>query len=747
MNGSKQHPGFSRTVIALAVLAAFSPAHAEEGGDIAQLTAPGSSVSVGVGIASGDSKDRALFGLYNGLRTDDTHGLLGLSYLNHGDATTGIWTTFEGRNLGLDNRELSFTQQQPGDWKYSLGYSELVRHDPRTINTGLVGAGSTTPTVVRLAAPGTGSELNLDLKRKSFTLGGEKWFGGSLLFDASFKSEDKDGARLFGRGFTCPSGAAPSPTCTTMGAGINAWALLMLPEPINSNIKQAEARLNFSSGNLMLNGGYYGSFYSNSNGTLTPTVPGILNNPLGAATALNAGLQGILQLPMALPPDNQAHQFYLSGNYRFTPTTRATFKYAYTHATQNDDFLGKGLAGAPAGISNLGGVVDTNLAQFGLTARPMPKLSLLANVRYEDKNDSTPIALYNIEGANTFTNGHNSHRKLNAKLEGSYQLPDGYRATLGVDYDTMDRGIPVSTTEIAGITALRQKTEELGWRGELRRAMSETFTGAIGYASARRNGSDYTRLVAGFPVVNEATLVALSSATSIVVPAMLMDRTRDKVKLSANWTPTQRLSLQFMVEEGKDSYSGPTPRGTATVAQPTKGLRDTGVTFFSVDAAYVVTDALKLTAYASHGNQTLHVNHSTGYMADLSNRNDTVGVGLVGKPSGRLQLGGDLMYINDTSVYDQTMSPGASAANIAFLNANGLPDVTFRQLRLKLFGQYAVHKNAFVRVDAVHQRSYLNEWTWGYNGVPFAYSDNTTIGANQNQNVTFVGVSYIYKFK
>ncbi len=51
-----------------------------------------------------------------------------------------------------------------------------------------------------------------------------------------------------------------------------------------------------------------------------------------------------------------------------------------------------GLTGAPAGVSSLGGVMDTNLAQFGLTARPMPGLTLLANVRYEDKNDKTPLA-------------------------------------------------------------------------------------------------------------------------------------------------------------------------------------------------------------------------------------------------------------------------------------------------------------------------------------------------------------------
>ena len=47
-------------------------------------------------------------------------------------------------------------------------------------------------------------------------------------------------------------------------------AVLLLPEPIDSNHSQAELRLNYAGERLRLSGGYYGSFYSNSNGTLTP---------------------------------------------------------------------------------------------------------------------------------------------------------------------------------------------------------------------------------------------------------------------------------------------------------------------------------------------------------------------------------------------------------------------------------------------------------------------------------------------
>jgi hypothetical protein len=36
---------------------------------------------------------------------------------------------------------------------------------------------------------------------------------------------------------------------------------------------------------------------------------------------------------------------------------------------------------------------------------------------------------------------------------------------------------------------------------------------------------------------------------------------------------------------------------------------------------------------------------------------------------------------------------------------------------------------------------------WGYNGIPFLFSDNTTVDFKQTQTVNFVGATYIYKFQ
>ena len=52
-----------------------------------------------------------------------------------------------------------------------------------------------------------------------------------------------------------------------------------------------------------------------------------------------------------------------------------------------------------------------------------------------------------------------------------------------------------------------------------------------------------------------------------------------------------------------------------------------------------------------------------------------------------------------------------------------------------------------MRVDFIHHRTSFNEWTYSPNGIPFLYSDNTTISAQEKQSVSFIGASYIYKFK
>jgi hypothetical protein len=217
------------------------------------------------------------------------------------------------------------------------------------------------------------------------------------------------------------------------------------------------------------------------------------------------------------------------------------------------------------------------------------------------------------------------------------------------------------------------------------------------------------------------------------------DRRCDKVRALVDWSPIEKLSVQLSGDYGKDNYSGPTE----------KGLDHTRLELYGIDVSYRVNDTTRLSAYYTYSEQTLKVAHSTGYIADLKDRNDTAGLGIAGVLNPRIRWGGDLLWIKDNNQYNTSLDSGASAQNLAYFNSGlpFIPDATFRDFRIKLYGSYAVQRNGDIKLEVVHDRTKLDEWQWGYNGVPFLYSDNTTVNLKPDQSVTFVSVLYTYRFK
>src|SRR6185369_8334687 len=138
----------SKTIVGIAVTAALAPVQAQEA-DPAALARPESSVRLGLGITPGNERDRTIWSQYNGLREGRSHLLLDLDYIKRNDET-GVWTIVRGRNLGLETRDGTATLQKQGDWRINLEAGQIVHHEIRTVNTGLSGAGTTNPTIVRL---------------------------------------------------------------------------------------------------------------------------------------------------------------------------------------------------------------------------------------------------------------------------------------------------------------------------------------------------------------------------------------------------------------------------------------------------------------------------------------------------------------------------------------------------------------------------------------------------------------------
>ena len=97
---------------------------------------------------------------------------------------------------------------------------------------------------------------------------------------------------------------------------------------------------------------------------------------------------------------------------------------------------------------------------------------------------------------------------------------------------------------------------------------------------------------------------------------------------------------------------------------------------------------------------------------------------------------------------------GHSGLTVTQPNANnlaqaavGLPDVVFRKTIVSVYGQYTLDKKSDIRLDVAHQKAKYDDWVWGTAAAPFVLSDNTTVKQQVDQSVTFVGVTYIYKFR
>src|SRR5882672_291253 len=690
------------TGIAAAVLAAMGSARAGQPEPLAPtgLNTEASEVSLGVGLAANDSRR---FGEYNGITESGPYGLIDFNLVRRDDET-GTWTALTGRNVLLDNRQLRFEQSKQGDWGYYIDYARLPRLEPYQPSTAVTGTG--TPFLNVPVTTTAGGQISLKTTRDRVDLGGEKFFYGNWDVQLNFRNEQKEGARIFGRGTTGTPPAIPGVV------GVFEFT----PEPINSVTHQIDAKLNYTDSALQVSGGYYGSFYNNNQ-----------ENGLNIAGG-NAGLASFT--PIALPPDNQAHQLYVSGGYNFSQSTRGNFKLAYTKATQNESFIPTTPPPAAGVGDNLMGRVDTTLAQAGVVSTPMPKLTLRGDLRYENRDDKTPVRVFFTGTSPTSTsNGENEPRSIrtsNAKAEASYALPDGYRVTGGIGWEQKWRNVSA-----VRIVSARDTTDEMSYRLELRRMMSETLTGALAYVHSDRTGSPWLTTV-----LNDGT-----PGSNLIAPITLADRTRDKVRFTANWNPTDPLTLTFFVEAAKDDYS----HRPGSDIGPEKG----SALNFSIDAAYALTDSWSVSAWYTKFDTTAEQStcvgaSSTGvcpaagatpiWRATIKNLSDNVGLGMRGKPLAQVQLGADFSYSSIKDQYGQTALVGNPISS--------LPDVTTKLARLNAYGKYAIDKKSGIRVDYIYDRYSTNDWTW----TNFAYIDGTTLNENQKQTMNLVAATYYFKF-
>lgn len=682
MNKNQTVRAVSLSVIAAALWAAFGSAHAVDD-DLARLIRPESSVHFGLGYLTDDA---ARFGQYSGMPDSGVYAIADIGLVRRED-TTGRWLLLNGRNLGLDNRNLRFEHGVQGSWRYFLEYDQTPRFSQYEVKTGLAGIGQGTQEIQGTAM----REKRLRTQREAISFGGQYVLGSGWDVRLKLKQDTKQGSRLYG--------AYPSSS-----------GIAFLAEPVDHVMRQVDMVLGYSGRKLQLSAGYYGSFFENENLALN-----LANN--GSTRLTNGWVMrgtGTDRFnEVGLPPDNFAHQFYLDGGYSFTSTTRANFKLARTFAHQEDRFID----GPAEGRSNLGGKLETTLAQVGLSARPFQKLAVVADWRHENRNDKTPRRQYFLPDATRSFNGFNETRDYEVntgKLEARYMLPAGFKLTGALDYDEKTRDVydlRLATT--------RRYTEEQGYRVELSRAMAENLNGSISFVKSDRSGSS----------LNKETKT--STPSFYAVPYHIADRDREKIRARVDWMPAEALSVQLTGDVFTDDFK-----------DGGYGVDKGRGTFWSLDGSYAFSDDWQAFAWASSESaQQDNLQRSTGnndWRAGLENLTEAFGLGFRGALGSAWKIGADLSYSHNRAEYGLS---GSAIGNAI------VQDVKYTGTKLKVFAEYALRRDVALRFDAVHDQWRTNDWLITGIDNSFKYADGTTLSQDKTQETTFVGVSMRYNWR
>jgi MtrB/PioB family decaheme-associated outer membrane protein len=565
------------TVIAAqAALAAMSTAALAQPIPTAEeLTTPSSTIEIGATYTSPSNKDRDgllvpnangndtayKFGEYNGLYKKGTTAIGNFDLRGGGayDSSDPTRWRIQGRDLGLETRNINGEYGQQGTFRFKFGYDELFRARSDTYMTPYLGDGTTNlalpgnwikPTVPQasgtattntstsqnfrgldpvagtanglangVVVPATAATLasqaatravdlgdyrnvNLSTKRQTTDLGFSYELNPRWSLAASVRHETKDGLKPL----------------SVVSSQVSEYAAT-LPDPIHQTTDQYTFSANFRDDKLFFTGEYYISDFKNDIKSVTWNDSSDLTK---TAT-------------YAAPPSNQFHQIALTGGYTITPTTRLVANASYARNTQNDPYVTSGQnAQFPMGLpaNSLDGLVVSTAFNLKLTSKPTKDFGLNAAYKYDDRDNKTPINTYYFQdanetksGANAFIAGQGSNlnmyanrpysKKLNqVSIDGDYRVSKMQAIKVGVEANKIDRNCPGSWIDCADAPTAKEYTAKFDWRGKL----GSELEAKVGLAHAQRkvdyNEDAFLSLVPYANVI--PTLGAGTGATSSV---------------------------------------------------------------------------------------------------------------------------------------------------------------------------------------------------------------------------------------
>lgn len=349
-------------------------------------------------------------------------------------------------DLGLESRRLSFNGGNQGSYEYYVDYQQLPRHRFDTSTTifrqtardtlSLPSSWVRSPSSSGFTAlEASLQSRNISSERRMFSLGGAYLPSDQLRLSVDFRHKENDGLKITGGSYYTQSS--------------------LLPAPFDFATDQAEVELRYAGERGFASVRYFASSFQNDRPALYWETP--FTSAAGAEIAA-----------LAQPPDNEFQQLSLAGNYHFPAMgTVLGFSAATGRIEQNQLLLpytsNALLNSAALPRDRLNGDINTSNVALTLTSRPSDKARIRFAYRLNDRDNRTPVDLYERVITDTFVSGESesnipySFRKARLDISGSYQLWPSIRISAGFDRVDSDRDYQEVAEQIedSGWAALR----------------------------------------------------------------------------------------------------------------------------------------------------------------------------------------------------------------------------------------------------------------------------------------------------
>ena len=623
-----------------------------------------SDIELGIGYVTDDAY---FFGRYNGLQSEGAYLVGDIDAEKFSD--DGRFWNIRGTNLGLESRYLRMEGGKQGSHKFFLEWDELPNYRNNTVKTPFDGIGTD-----RLTLPnGFDIENNLDTNLKPFELQTKReriGIGARFIpaqrwqFDIDFSHENKQGVDATGGAIGGTSGGGGGPGS---GTGLlSAVDTSLLPEPIDYDTDKVNATLGYAHEAGQIDLTYHASLFNNTYASLS------WDDPFTTTT----GTEG----SMALAPDNEFHQLSLSGGYTLPYRSRLTGLVSMGRMTQNQQFQPYSINGTLPDSESLNGEVWLTNAQLKLSSRPVTKLRLNAELRYNERDNQTPVNTYDYIVLDSTSGGQvqnnpYSYKNNQATLDANYRFNAITSLRGGYKYNGMKRN---------DFNAGRKDTDENTLYAKWKIKPHSTIDLELYGEGSNRDGS-------------EIIFTSTNYQNQLMRKYNLADRDRVKLGALINYMATDSLYLSARADYNEDDYTD-TQLGLTEATQPT----------VTVDFSYQPTSTI--TTYGYYTWESIQSSQngqdavtSSNWQADFDDTFDTAGIGAKWTDLGKWDLGADLVYSKATGnieLNDQA-DPGGEAQ---------YPDTKSEMYSIKLWTDYNYSKQLVYRLGYWYEEYLADNW-------------------------------------